>query len=57
MNLEALLKQAMELEKTHPREISQFWSGMAEDEKRHYESIVKLNQDPCAACRSPKGKT
>jgi hypothetical protein len=56
MNLEALLKHAMELEKTQvmlykglekkfsfSREISQFWSDMAEDEKRHYEGIVKLH--------------
>ncbi len=55
MNLEVLLKQTMELEKTQAmlykglekkfyfsREISQFWSGMAEDEKGHYDSIVKM---------------
>ena len=55
MNLEALLKQAMELEKVQAmlyqglekkfsfsKEISQFWSEMAEDEKGHYDSIVKM---------------
>ena len=55
MNLEALLKQAMELEKTQAmlyegfekkfsfsKEISQFWSEMAEDEKGHYDSILKM---------------
>lgn len=55
MNLEALLKQAMDLEKVQAmlyqglekkfyfsKEISQFWSGMAEDEKGHYDSILKM---------------
>ena len=55
MNLEALLKQTMELEKTQAilyeglekkfsfsKEISQFWSEMAEDEKGHYDSVVKM---------------
>ena len=55
MNLESLLKKAMELEKiqaelykglekkfSFSKEISQFWSGMAEDEKGHYERIVKM---------------
>lgn len=55
MNLDALLKQAMELEKTQAmlydglkkkfsfsKEISQFWSEMAEDEKGHYERIVNM---------------
>lgn len=56
MNLEALLKQAMELEKAQAmmyeglekkfsfsKEISQFWTSMAEDEKGHYENIVKMH--------------
>lgn len=55
MNLGSLLKQAMELEKAQvalykglekkfyfSKEISQFWAGMAEDEKGHYENIVKM---------------
>jgi len=56
MNLDALLKKAMELEKTQAmlykglerkfsfsKEISQFWSEMSEDEKSHYERIVKMH--------------
>lgn len=55
MNLDALLKQTMELEKAQAmlyeglekkfsfsKEISQFWSEMAEDEKGHYDSAVKM---------------
>ena len=55
MNLDALLKQAMELEKTQAmlykglekkfsfsKEISQFWAEMAEDEKGHYERIINM---------------
>lgn len=55
MNLEELLKQAMELEKmqailykglaqkfSFSEEISRFWSEMAEDEKGHYEHIIIL---------------
>ena len=55
MNLEALLKQAMELEKTQSmlykglekkfsfsKEISQFWSEMARDESGHYEHMIKM---------------
>ena len=56
MNLDALLSQAMVLEKSQAaiykglekkfyfsKEISQFWAGMAEDERGHYESIVKMH--------------
>ena len=56
MNLESLLKQAMELEKVQAmlykglekkfsfsKEISQFWSEMARDEKGHYERMVKMH--------------
>ncbi|MDO8536311.1 MAG: ferritin family protein, partial [Candidatus Omnitrophota bacterium] len=56
MNLDALLKQAMEPEKAQAplykglekkfyffKEISQFWADMAEDEKGHYENIVKMH--------------
>jgi hypothetical protein len=55
MNLEALLKQTMELEKAQAmlyeglekkfsfsKEISQFWFEMAEDEKGHYDSAAKM---------------
>ena len=55
MNLEAFLKQTMELEKAQAmlykglenkfsfsKEISQFWSEMMEDEKGHYDSIAKM---------------
>ena len=55
MKLDELLKCAMELEKiqaeiyeglakkfSFSREISQFWSEMAEDEKGHYEHIVNM---------------
>ena len=54
MNLDALLKQAMELEKTQAMlykglekkfsfsgEISQFWSEMAKDEKGHFDSYER----------------
>jgi len=56
MNLDALLKKAMESEKiqaaiykglekkfSFSKEISQFWSSMAEDEKGHYDSIVDMH--------------
>jgi rubrerythrin len=55
MNLDTLLKQAMELEKiqamiykglekkfSFSEEISRFWAGLAEDEKGHYERIVNM---------------
>lgn len=55
MKLGELLKHAMELEKVHAklyeglakkfsfsREICEFWSGMAEDEKEHYEHIKEM---------------
>ena len=55
MDLKRLLEKARELEKIQAMlykgladkfpslgEISQFWSGMAEDEKGHYERIVKM---------------
>jgi rubrerythrin len=61
MSLESLLKQAMELEKMQAKlyeglakkfyfseEISRFWSDMAEDEKDHYERIVKMHNELAA---------
>ena len=55
MNLDTLLKQAMELEKVQAmlykglekkfsfsKEISQFWSEMARDESGHYEHMIKM---------------
>ena len=55
MNIEGLLKQTMKLEKmqvmlykglakkfSSSGEISQFWFGMSEDEKGHYERVVRM---------------
>jgi rubrerythrin len=55
MNLRYLLEKAMELEKAQAyiykglkekfsfsKEISQFWSSMAEDEQGHYDRIVEM---------------
>ncbi len=55
MKLDELLKHAMELERVQAKiyeglankfpfskEISEFWSGMAEDEKGHYEAESML---------------
>lgn len=55
MNLKALLEKTMELEKmqvsiyeglekkfSFSKRISQFWSGMAEDEKGHYEYLMEI---------------
>jgi len=55
MNLKDLLRNSMELEKiqasiykgleakfSFSKEISQFWSSMAEDEKDHYRRITKM---------------